>query len=71
MAPMVVMPPCPRKMAWKKRTIDEITAVAKGPTIMAASGVPQGCEQEPVTGTGKCMAEMTNTATPTMDRNGL
>ena len=45
--------------------------MANGPTIIAARGVPQGCEQEPVTGAGRCMAEMTNTATPTMARNGL
>ena len=71
MAPMVVMPPCARKTAWKNSTMIEMITVAKGPTMMAASGVPQGWEQEPVTGQGMCMEEITNTATPTMARKGL
>ena len=33
-----------------------ITTVANGPTMIAANAVPQGCEEDPVTGTGKCMA---------------
>src|SRR3989337_3890882 len=47
--------------AWKNRAIALITTVANGPIIIAERGVPTGCEDEPVTGTGMCHTEMTKT----------
>src|SRR5271157_4239648 len=62
-APIVVNPPCPTNV-WKKRDTAEITATGNGPTRMAAIGVPQGWELDPVTGTGMCHIEITSTAAP-------
>jgi hypothetical protein len=41
-----------------------MTATGKGPTMIAAMGVPQGWELDPVTGTGICHTEITSTAAP-------
>ncbi len=62
-APIVVIPPCPMNV-WKNNAIADITTVGKGPMIIAAIGVPIGCEHEPVTGTGMCQTDITNTAAP-------
>ncbi len=62
-APIVVIPPCPMNV-WKNRAIADITTVGKGPMIIAAIGVPTGCEHDPVTGTGMCQTDITNTAAP-------
>ena len=62
-APIVVIPPCPMNV-WKNNAIADITTVGKGPIIIAARGVPTGCEHEPVTGTGMCQTEITKTAAP-------
>jgi hypothetical protein len=59
----VVIPPCPINV-WKKRAIADITTVGNGPMIIAAMGVPTGCEHEPVTGTGMCQTDITKTAAP-------
>ena len=41
----------------------EVTAATgNGPTMIAAIGVPQGWELDPVTGTGTCHTEITSTA---------
>ncbi len=50
-APIVVIPPCPTNV-WKNRAIADMTVTGNGPSIIAANGVPTGCEHEPVTGTG-------------------
>jgi hypothetical protein len=62
-APIVVIPPCPMNV-WKNRAIADMTTVEKGPIIIAAKGVPTGCEHEPVTGTGMCQTDITKTAAP-------
>lgn len=51
-------------MPGKKSAIELTTAVAKGPMRIAARGVPTGCEEEPVTGTGMCHTEITKTTAP-------
>jgi hypothetical protein len=56
--------------AWKKRAIALITTVANGPIIIAARGVPTGCEDEPVTGTGMCHTEITKTTAPSREIRG-
>ena len=65
---IVVIPPCPTNV-WKNNAIADITTVGKL-MIIAAIGVPIGCEHEPVTGTGMCQTDITNTAalpSPTVD----
>ena len=62
-APSAVIPPCPMNV-WKNSAIADTTMVAPGPMIIAAIGVPTGCEHDPVTGTGMCHTDMTKTAAP-------
>jgi hypothetical protein len=56
---------------WKNRAITDITIVAPGPMIIAAMGVPTGCEHDPVTGTGMCHTDMTKTAAPMSPTNDM
>jgi hypothetical protein len=49
---------------WKNKAIADMTIVGPGPIIIAAIGVPTGCEHDPVTGTGMCQTEITKTAAP-------
>src|SRR3989337_387199 len=47
-----------------------IIVVAKGPMTNAASGVPTGWDEEPVTGTGICHTDITKTTAPIRETLG-
>ena len=69
-APSVVRPPCARKSDWYRRTIVPRTAVIAGPKRIAASPVPVGWEQLPVTIEGSFSADRTKMNAPATASRG-
>src|SRR5512135_2820680 len=70
-APRVLSPPCARNRAWMRSATDATTTLIAGPSSIADSPVPHGCEQVPTVGIGTGMQDMMKTAAAINPTRGL
>src|SRR5262245_1207563 len=69
LAPIAVIPPSPKKMAWIVKAIEIASMEAQGPSTTAANPTPTACPVVP-TGSGKLNIMMTKENAATSETRG-